>query len=91
MGGSSVECAALFFNTSQSPCCDLPRELGCIKDLNDERPVNRKQQTSVPGIYLAGDADGDVKFAIIAAAEGAKAAVAINRELQDEALKRSEL
>jgi thioredoxin reductase len=86
MDGCHVECVALFFNTSQSPCCDLPRELGCTCDRNDEQPTNRKQQTSVPGVYLAGDADGDVKFVIIAAAEGAKAAVAINRELQDELL-----
>jgi thioredoxin reductase len=84
--GGHVDCVALFFNTSQSPCCNLPRELGCTADLKEQRPINRKQQTSVRGIYLAGDADGDVKFAIVAAAEGAKAAVAINRELQDEDL-----
>jgi thioredoxin reductase len=58
--------------------------------LKDGRPINRKHQTSVPGVYLAGDADGDVKFAIVAAAEGAKAAVSINRELQDEDLGTSE-
>jgi hypothetical protein len=33
---------------------------------------------------LAGDADSDVQFAIVAAAEGATAAAAINRELQEE-------
>ena len=35
-------------------------------------------------LFLAGDADGDVQFVIVAAAEGARAATAINRELQDE-------
>ena len=33
---------------------------------------------------LAGDADGDVQFAIVAASEGAIAATAINHELQRE-------
>jgi len=66
--------------------CDLPRALGCQPVMIDHRTTNRKQQTNIPGIYLAGDADGDVNFAIVAAAEGARAAVAINRELQEEFL-----
>jgi len=41
-------------------------------------------RTGVPGLYVAGDASGDVQFAIVAAAEGAKAAVAINRALQEQ-------
>jgi thioredoxin reductase len=36
----------------------------------------------VPGLYVAGDASHDVQFVIVAAAEGAKAAVAINKALQ---------
>lgn len=36
------------------------------------------------GVFVAGDADGDVQFAIVAAAEGAIVAAAINRDLQDE-------
>ena len=39
-------------------------------------------QTCVPGIYVVGDASRDVQFAIVAAAEGAKAGVAINKALQ---------
>ena len=34
--------------------------------------------------FLAGDANGDVQFAIVAAGEGATAAVEINKELQEE-------
>jgi thioredoxin reductase len=37
----------------------------------------------VEGLYLAGDASKDVQFVIVAAAEGAKAGVAINAELQE--------
>jgi thioredoxin reductase len=38
--------------------------------------------TSVPGIYVVGDASRDVQFVIVAASEGAKAGVAINTALQ---------
>ena len=50
----------------------------------NEGEVDRLQHTDVHGLFLAGDADGDVQFAIVAAAEGAKAGVAINLELQKE-------
>jgi thioredoxin reductase len=36
----------------------------------------------VPGLYVVGDASRDVQFVVVAAAEGAKAAVAINKALQ---------
>jgi thioredoxin reductase len=39
-------------------------------------------QTHLPGLYVVGDASRDVQFVIVAAAEGAKAAVAINKALQ---------
>jgi thioredoxin reductase len=42
-------------------------------------------QTHLPGLYVVGDASRDVQFAIVAAAEGAKAAVAINKALQQRA------
>jgi thioredoxin reductase len=41
--------------------------------------------THVPGLFVVGDASRDVQFAIVAAAEGAKAAVAINKALQQRA------
>jgi thioredoxin reductase len=43
----------------------------------------RKGRTGVPGLYVAGDASRDVQFAVVAAAEGAKAGVAINQALQE--------
>jgi thioredoxin reductase len=44
----------------------------------------RRQRSTVKGVYLAGDADDDVQFVVVAAAEGAIAAVAINKELNEE-------
>jgi thioredoxin reductase len=75
---------ALFFNTRQRPRSELPCLLGCQVNESGLAHTHEKQKTDVPGVFLAGDADGDVQFVIVAAAEGATAAVAINRELQEE-------
>jgi thioredoxin reductase len=82
--GRPLVCDALFFNTGQVVRSGLAESLGCERAEDDTISTDTKQRTGVPGLYLAGDADGDVQFAIAAAAEGATAAVAINRELQDE-------
>lgn len=82
--GPSLPCDALFFHTEQVQRSKLPGMLSCETKENHQVRTYEKQRTGVPGLYLAGDADGDVQFVIIAAAEGARAAVAINRELQDE-------
>lgn len=82
--GPPLECDALFFNTDQVQRSDLPAMLGCDYTPKGMIHTEGKQRTGVPSLFLAGDADGDVQFAVVAAAEGARAAVAINRELQDE-------
>jgi len=79
-----LQAAALFFHTDQQPGCDLPRAMGVEFEKNFSGRTSRKHKTNVPGLFVAGDADGDVQFVIVAAAEGAKAAVAMNREIQDE-------
>jgi thioredoxin reductase len=75
---------AMFFNSAQFSKSDLAQSLGVIPDHEFSGTTTRKQQTNIPGVFMAGDADGDVQFAIVAAAEGATAAVAINRELLEE-------
>jgi thioredoxin reductase len=82
--GELVLADALFVETIQHPCCDLTKDLGVTCDEPFNARTSRKQKTNVGGVFLAGDADGDVQFVIVAAAEGATAAVAINRELLDE-------
>ena len=47
--------------------------------------IGRALDPSAGTIYVVGDASRDVQFAIVAAAEGAKAGVAINRALQAQA------
>jgi len=82
--GDALRCRALFFNTDQYQRSVLPRRLGCTFKPDGGIMTSDRQCSSVPGLYIAGDADRDVQFSIVAAAEGAIAAVAINRRLQDE-------
>ncbi len=82
--GPPLRCDALFFNTGQLQRSDLPRRLGCSFKSNGGVHTDKHQCTGVPGLYLAGDADKDVQFVVVAAGEGATAAVAINQELQAE-------
>jgi thioredoxin reductase len=80
--GERVTCEALFLATTQKPQCDLARRLGCVLTRHGLVKTDHLGQTGVPGLYVAGDASRDVQFAVVAAAEGAKAAVAINQALQ---------
>lgn len=83
-GRAPLERDALFFSTGNDQSCDLAVRLGCRLTLKAAIRTNRRERTNVPGVYVAGDASWDVQFVVVAAAEGAKAAVAINRELQAE-------
>jgi thioredoxin reductase len=80
--GERLERAALFFNTGHHQRSPLFARLGCnTDDRGDVVPEHRYEETSVPGVYAAGDATCDVMLVIVAAAEGAKAAFSINKAL----------
>lgn len=80
--GERIACQAIFLTTTQRPQCDLARRLGCALNRHGLVKTDHLGQTGIPGLYVAGDASRDVQFAVVAAAEGAKAAVAINQALQ---------
>ncbi|MGH9197691.1 MAG: NAD(P)/FAD-dependent oxidoreductase [Acidimicrobiia bacterium] len=75
---------ALFLSSLQSYRSDLPEQMGCSFTKRGAVRTGKFEETNVPGLYVAGDASRDMQFAIVAAAEGAKAAVAINMALQHE-------
>ena len=80
--GEAIPCDALFFGTAQHPQDSLAERLGCA--FNHKGTVNTGTlcDTNVPGVFVAGDASRDAQFVVVAAAEGIKAAVAINKALQ---------
>jgi thioredoxin reductase len=83
-GGARVGRDAVFVHLGQGPRSSLAQRLGCAVEDSGAVETFEKQETVVPGVYLAGDASHDVKFAIVAAAHGARAAHAINQALREE-------
>ena len=80
-----MERDALFFSTRAVHRSDLWESLGCKRDEKGGivcDPVT--EESSVPGVYVAGDSSREVLLVAVAIAEGAKAAVAINRALLKE-------
>ena len=84
--GESLSVTGMFFSTGQRQGSDLPRRLGCKFTEQGCVRTYDYEMTDVPGVYVAGDASRFVQFAIVAASEGALAAVAINKELMKEDL-----
>lgn len=82
--GPPEPCDALFLATGQEPQSDLARRLGCRFNSKGTVSTGRHEQTGIPGLFVAGDASRDVQLAVVAAAEGVKAAFAIDTELHAE-------
>ncbi|MDQ3346642.1 MAG: NAD(P)/FAD-dependent oxidoreductase [Acidobacteriota bacterium] len=85
--GEPLPRRAMFFTTGQSQRSELAIQLGC--ELNEKGTVTtgRYEKTHLPGLFVAGDASRAVQWVVVAAAEGAEAAFAINTDLLKEDLK----
>ena len=80
--GTHIERTALFFSTGCHQKSDLWRALGCERDGKGAIITDAlTEETSTPGVYVAGDVSRDVLLIAVALAEGTRAAVAINRAL----------
>ncbi len=80
--GEAIECDALFFNLGTEPASNLHEMLGCRLDPECGLVwVDDEQQTSVPGVYAAGDLTPRSQLAVVAAAEGAMAAIHVHKSL----------
>lgn len=86
--GPQLPRRALFFNTGRRQSSNLAERLGCeMYEAAGCMVDNERQASNVPGLYVVGDASRDVLQAIVAAAEGAEAAIAINTALFKEQLR----
>ena len=85
--GDPIPCDAMFFTTGQYPQDDLAARLGCRFNRRGTVNTGTLGETNVPGVFVAGDASRDAQFVVVAAAEGAKAAMAINQALQNAELR----
>jgi thioredoxin reductase len=83
--GEPLECDALFFNLGTELATNFHETLGCRLDPEcDLVWVDSTRQTSVKGVYAAGDITPNSQLAVVAAAEGAMAAIHIHRSLMAE-------
>jgi thioredoxin reductase len=85
--GDALPRRAMFFTAGQFQRSELAIRLGC--EFNDKGTVRtgKYESTHLPGLYVAGDASRAVQWVIVAAAEGAEAAFAINTDLIRDDLK----
>jgi thioredoxin reductase len=77
--GLPLTCDAIFFSADQGQRSPLAEMLGCKANGEGIIETDDEQATEIEGLFVAGDAGGDIQFAVLAAAEGACAAVAINK------------
>lgn len=83
--GEPLTCGALFFDGDFGKQFSLAEKLGCRFDENRAVVCNHHAAINVPGVFLAGNVSGGVRFAVTAASEGAQAAVFMNETLLDRA------
>ena len=86
--GSSMELEALFFDYGTHQASDLPRELHCSMTSEGLVKVNEFGCTSTWGVYAAGDLTPGPQGAIMAAAEGARAAASVHQSMRGEEIAR---
>jgi thioredoxin reductase len=84
--GEPIDCCALFFTTGQTQHSELVERLGCVMTDKGTVWTGKYEAAHLPGLYVAGDASRAVQWVVVAAAEGAEAAFAINTDLLKEDL-----
>ena len=84
--GPPLSRRAFFMCAGQGQRSDLARKLGCRFTSNGAVDTGSCEATNVPGVYVAGDSSKEAQFVVVAAAEGAEAAMAINKALLKEDL-----
>jgi thioredoxin reductase len=82
--GEPLERDALFLIPKERQASSLVQSLDCEITRKGRVRTREYERTNIPGLYVAGDSSRRVQFAIVAAAEGAMAAFAINNELVNE-------
>jgi thioredoxin reductase (NADPH) len=86
-GGMCLDCERLYFAIGQFPGDDLGSQLGCKRDQIGRLVIDDRNHTSVKNVYAAGDIAPGPQMAIVAAASGAIASIAIHASLVPETRK----
>lgn len=82
--GSSYELHALYHTPLFKQHCQIPEKMGCEMTENGHISVNSFNQTSIAGVYAAGDNTSQMRSVANAVSTGNVAGAVINKELIDE-------
>ncbi len=86
VSGERLDLDAIFFTIGTERSCDLAEQLGCAAvEGTSCLQVDDYKQTTIEGIYAIGDLVPGSQLAVTSAADGAVAAIAINRSLLEPA------
>ena len=88
-GGARLACEAVFFCSASEQRSALPEALGCSFHADHSVRCDGYAARGVPGLFVAGNVRGGLHLAIMAAAEGADAAIAINEVLLERGAERA--
>jgi thioredoxin reductase len=80
-GNQNLQLNAVYVRPEMEQHCKLPQNLGCQLTENGHIAVNEKSETSVPGIFAAGDNTDFFRAVSNAIASGTKAGAFINFSL----------
>jgi thioredoxin reductase len=80
---------ALFFTLGWEQSSRLAFDLSCRSTRQGCIASDDSGRTGVPGLYVVGDASRGVQPVVVAAAEGARAAIHLHEQLLEEDLKLS--
>ena len=79
--GMQLDTDKVFFAIGQYPADDLGVQLACARDEEGHIVIDEQCHTSVTNVYAAGDITPGPQLAIVAAADGAVAALAMHKSL----------
>ena len=82
--GDVYDFPVIYYRPKNTQHCNIPQELGCEINEMGYLTVNQMQQTSVPGIYAAGDNCTPARSVALAVAGGMMAGAGINADLASE-------
>lgn len=86
--GEKIDVDSLFFTIGTERSCNLAEGVGCtVYRAKPNIRVNRHRETSVKGIFAVGDLVEGSQLVVTAAADGAIAAIEINKSLLEPARK----
>jgi len=80
-GGRVLQTSLVLFSVAHAPRVELAVSLGCLLDPEGYVAVDSQGQTSVEGVYAAGDLTPGLQLALVAAASGVVAGVGAAQSL----------